>query len=159
MSLTGVRICVTGTLSRSRKELEGIVLGQGGDWAKTCSAKTTVVVATEAEVRNATTKIGQARKHCKPIVSEVSHRVPLPLTPLTPVSLFALSHRRRHSRNCSVAAPRSLALSLAFSLWTVLTASHCPHRRPGSTPPWPRVPLWPTCRHTSSTVAAAAAAR
>lgn len=71
-ALAGLRICVTGTMNRPRKELEGLILGEGGEFAKTCSAKTTIVMATEIEVRNTTTKIGQARKHKKPIVSEVS---------------------------------------------------------------------------------------
>jgi hypothetical protein len=70
MALSGLRICVTGTHSKTRSELQGLILAHGGEFAKTCSAKTTLVLATEDEVRNATSKITQARKHGKPIVGE-----------------------------------------------------------------------------------------
>lgn len=70
MALRGLRVCVTGTHSKSRAEMQGIILAQGGEFAKSCSAKTTLVLATADEVRNATTKVTQARKHNKPIVGE-----------------------------------------------------------------------------------------
>jgi hypothetical protein len=70
MALRGLRVCVTGTHSKSRAELQGLILAHGGEFAKTCSAKTTLVLATADEVRNATTKVTQARKYSKPIVGE-----------------------------------------------------------------------------------------
>jgi DNA ligase-1 len=70
MALAGHRICVTGSHSKTRKEMEALILGSGAEFAKTCSSKTTVVLATVIEVANATSKVTQARKHGKPIVGE-----------------------------------------------------------------------------------------
>ena len=70
MALTGCRICVTGTHSLTRSELQGAILAAGGEFAKTVGGKTTHVLATTIEVANSTSKVAGARKHKIPIVNE-----------------------------------------------------------------------------------------
>ena len=70
MALANARICVTGTHSVSRKEMEGKILRAGGHFAKTCSGTTMYLIATQAELDAQTSKVRQANSHKVPILSE-----------------------------------------------------------------------------------------
>ena len=70
MTLSQKRICVSGKLSMTRKEVEAKIIGAGGVFAKSCSGKTQYLVTTAQEVTTRTSKVTDAIKHGIAIVSE-----------------------------------------------------------------------------------------
>jgi DNA ligase-1 len=70
MALANARICVSGTHSIGRKEMEGKILRAGGQFAKTCSGTTTYLIATPGELASQTSKVKQANAHRVPILAE-----------------------------------------------------------------------------------------
>jgi len=70
MALAGCRICISGKLSITKKEMEDKILRASGTFAPSCSANTTYLIATPNEVQQGTSKVVMANKHGKPILSE-----------------------------------------------------------------------------------------
>eukprot|EP00286_Rhodomonas_abbreviata_P002615 CAMPEP_0181345374 /NCGR_PEP_ID=MMETSP1101-20121128/32712_1 /TAXON_ID=46948 /ORGANISM="Rhodomonas abbreviata, Strain Caron Lab Isolate" /LENGTH=138 /DNA_ID=CAMNT_0023457319 /DNA_START=92 /DNA_END=504 /DNA_ORIENTATION=+ len=70
MAFAGATICITGALSQTRSTIEKGIKALGGDTSSSVTAKTTHLVANEAEYQSKTAKVNQAEGRGLPIVSE-----------------------------------------------------------------------------------------
>ena len=68
--LSGKAICISGTLSVSRKTFEATLLGAGASLSGSASRSTTYLVCTASEIAAQTSKVRQAAKNGVPCVSE-----------------------------------------------------------------------------------------
>lgn len=70
MALKGATFCITGTLSKGRKEVEADIKKHGGAVSGSVTGKVTHVLATQAEIDSSTSKIAAAQAKSIPIVKE-----------------------------------------------------------------------------------------
>jgi len=66
----GLNVCFTGTHTRSRNQLVGIIASNGGVPNTTVTRQTNVLVATQAEYLKPTVKVVSAQKYQIDVVSE-----------------------------------------------------------------------------------------